>query len=97
MCKTIKQLFIILLLCLSCSPVIKLKPGNSATIANGKFSCYGGICCWPYLHHREVKEYHFMFCADQSSDIMGIVQNSPYDSNGYNSLRISTKAYFLHP
>lgn len=71
---------------------------RSPTIAVTKLSCYGGICCWPYQHHKDVHGDHFMVCADQSPDIMGIEpHNTSYDTNGYDSLRVSVKTYFLNP
>jgi len=60
--------------------------GRSATIASGKFSCYGGQCCWPYLHHREVKDYHLMICSHET-----------INKDGWNSANISLKSYFMYP
>jgi hypothetical protein len=90
-----KKLLALLLLCCSCT--CSVSNGVSPTIAAGKLSCYGGTCCWPYKHHREVHGYHFMLCADQSPDMMGITPNHTYDNNGYDSWRVSVKEYFLYP
>jgi hypothetical protein len=87
----------LLVLCLACTPKIILKNGDSPTIVSGGFSCYGGNCCWPYKHHREVKDYHLMLCTDQAADLMPVYPDSQYDNNGYDSFRVSVKTYFLHP
>lgn len=90
-----KKLLALLFLCCSCTCTVS--NGISPTIAVGKLSCYGGICCWPYLHNSDMKDYHFMLCVDQAPDIIGIEPNSPYDNNGHDSIQLSTKTYFLHP
>lgn len=56
----------LLLLCLaSCTPHVVFK-NNSPAIISGKLSCYNGNCCWPYIHHREVKDYHLMMCTHET-------------------------------
>lgn len=60
--------------------------GQSATIASGKFSCYGEQCCWPYLHHKDVKDYHLMICLHET-----------INRDGWNSADISLKSYFMYP
>jgi hypothetical protein len=92
-----KYLLLILSLLVNSCTCISGTNTRSPTIAVKKLSCYGGTCCFPYLHHKDVKGYHFMLCADQSPDIMGIEPHSFYDTNGYDSLRVSVKTYFLNP
>ena len=87
-----KQIIFLIIFCCSCTFTPSTKKKISPTIATGQFSCYGGICCWPYLHHKDVKGYNIMICTDQCSDIMGIVPNRNYDS-----FRVSLKTYFLNP
>ena len=82
----IAALFLSIILLISCTPKIILKNNNYTTIAIGKFSCLAGTCCWPYLHHKDVKNYHLMVCVHE--DI---------SNGGWSSADIFIKSYFLHP
>lgn len=77
--------YLTLLLCLSCSPQITFV-NRSPVVAAGKFSCYNGNCCWPYLHHHEVKDFHLMLCTHET-----------LRPDGWHSADLSVKSYFLNP
>lgn len=81
-----KKYWIVLLLLLSCcTPTITTK-NNLPVVASGKFSCYNGQCCWPYLHHKDVKDYHLMLCTHET-----------IRPDGWHSLEASVKTYFTYP
>lgn len=79
--KLLSFLFALLLNACTCSTNI-----NNRTIAIGNFSCYNSQCCYPYLHHKDVKDYHVMVCSHEK-----------INQDGLNSANLSVKVYFSNP
>ena len=77
--------YLLAFLLVSCTPHVTFQ-NRSPVVSSGKFSCYNGNCCWPYLHHDEVKDYHFMVCTHET-----------IRPDGWHSADLSLKTYFLRP
>jgi len=81
-----KHFLFVLLLLSSCTPTISWhdKQMAIATTINGKsLSCFNSQCCFPYKHHKDVKNVHVMVCSEQLPD-----------KDGFHQLSVSTKMYF---
>ena len=66
-----KKYLVLLLLYLSCTPVVSLRKGDNALIItnrSGSFSCLGSSCCYPYKHHRDVEKAAAMVCVDEKTN-----------------------------
>lgn len=65
------QYLAMILLCLSCTPVVSVRQGDRALIVtnkSGSFSCLRSSCCWPYKHHRDVEIAAAMVCVDEKTN-----------------------------
>lgn len=78
-----KSLIVLLAFVLSCcSPVVE-RNAVSANVGGGSLSCHNMSCCWPYLHHRDVKNVHVAACVSQR-----------VNKEGWTEMSISMKGYF---
>jgi hypothetical protein len=63
-----KKYLALLLLCLSCTPMVSRRSADrSMVITNksGSISCIKSSCCWPYKHHRDIKTAAGMVCINE--------------------------------
>jgi len=79
-------LFVFMFLLSSCSPMISWHDKQMVAtmqVAGKSLSCFNSQCCFPYKHHKDVKNVHVMVCSEQQ-----------LDKDGFHQLNVSTKIYF---